>query len=304
MTITDLAKEYKDFINTTAPIEWYQFSLISLNKIVGGKGIKGGRVIQLLGNKSSGKSSLALDLIANAQKNGKTCAYIDFECTYDSDYASFLGVNTDDLIVVNTDTAENGFMLCEKLVDSGVSLIVIDSIAAPVSKSELDKDLNDNEKMASTAGLITRFLKRMLPRLRNTGALLVVINQNRANISSMPNAKATKPFGASALQFAITLNIELVRIKNGEDETIVQCFTEKNKQGGKERSKCEIIMSYGEGFDVAHDVIINALELGILDKKGNTYYTTIDEVEYKAVGMKQAKEKLPIEKLREMICNQ
>ena len=145
MTITDLAKEYKEFINTIAPIEWYQFSLISLNKIVGGKGIKGGRVIQLLGNKSSGKSSLALDLIANAQKNGKTCAYIDFECTYDSDYASFLGVNTDDLIVVNTDTAENGFMLCEKLVDSGVSLIVIDSIAAPVSKSELDKDLNDND---------------------------------------------------------------------------------------------------------------------------------------------------------------
>lgn len=311
MTLLDLAKEYKEFINTEAPIEWYQFSLISLNRLVGGSGIKGGRIIQLLGNKSSGKTSLALDLIANAQKDNKPCAYIDFECTLDLDYATFLGVDVEGILedgnpaltIVNPDTAENGFMLCEKLIDAGAKLIVIDSIAAPVSKSELDKDLNDNEKMASTAGLITRFLKRVIPKLRNSGALLVVINQNRANMSSMPNAKATKPFGASALQYLISVNIELVRTGNKEDFTIVQAFTEKNKQGGKERSKCDIIMQYGKGFDIAHDVVMLSLESGKIDKQKNTYYTTIDGVEYKAVGIEQAKEKMPIEKLRELLCN-
>lgn len=296
--LDDLKKKYKDFINIETPETWFQFSLPSLNRLVG-KGIKGGTILQLLGDKSTGKTSLALDLVANAQKE-YTCAYIDFERTYDIEYARFLGVDTDSLILVKPDTAETGFMIAEKLIEADIKLIVIDSIAAPVSNNEIEKDVTDNERMAGTAGLITRFLKRMIPKLDNSGALLILINQNRANISTM-SRKESKPFGARFIQYAASTTIELARIKNGDDESIVQAYTEKNKTGGKERSKCEIVMTYGKGFDVAVDVINLAIEFHLTERKGAWYNTSVNGIDYKAQGMEQAKELFPIEQLKALV---
>lgn len=312
MNFKELQKQYGQFINPDLPEPYYKFSLISLNTLVGGKGLRGGRIVQLVGAKSCGKSTISLDLIANAQKDGKPCALIDFERAFDPEYAEYLGVDvngvfedgiTPKFTLIKPDTAETGLEICEALIESGTMLVVIDSVAAAVSKSEADKTLNDNERMMGTAGLIGRFLKRILPKVNDRGAMLIVINQIRANVSSMPNAKATKPFGGFPLQHNNSMTIEFTRIKNGEDESIVQCFTEKNRQGGKERRKCEITMRYGEGFDIAQDVILNALNAGIIDKKGAWLYTTVDGVEYKAQGMEKAREILPIERLRELLCN-
>lgn len=299
MSLDEVRKRYKEFINIKVPDEWFVFSLLSLNLLVGGKGLRGGRIVQFLGNKSSGKSTLSLDIIKNAQQAGKVCAIIDFERTYDPEYARFLGLNTDDIILVKPDTAETGLDIAEQLIDSGVSVVVIDSIAAPITKSEKEKDLNDNEKMAASAGLITRFLKRMIPKLDNSGALLILINQNRANISSM-SRKETKPFGAQAIQYLSSVTMELSRIKNGEDESIVQVMTEKNKQGGIERRKAEITMEYGKGFDIPGDIIALAIEQDLINKRGTwLYYGS----EYKAQGFEQAKTLFPIESIRERLMN-
>lgn len=296
--LDDLKKQYKAFINPVVPETNFTFSLPSLNRLVGGS-VRGGRILQLLGDKSTGKTSLALDLVMNAQRDSKVCAYIDFERTYDQEYARFLGVDTDTLILVKPDTAETGFMIAEKLIEADVSLIVIDSIAAPVSNNEIEKDVTDNERMAGTAGLITRFLKRMIPKLDNSGALLVLINQNRANISTM-SRKESKPFGARFIQYAASITIELSRIKNGDDESIVKAFTEKNKTGGKERSMCEVTMTYGMGFDVAIDVLLLALEMKLVDKKGNWWYSLDGTI--KANGIEQAKSLFPIDYLKEQVC--
>lgn len=299
MSLDEVKKRYKQFINIEVPDEWFVFSLLSLNLLVGGKGLRGGRIVQFLGNKSSGKSTLALDIIKNAQQSGKLCAIIDFERTYDSEYARFLGLNIDDIILVKPDTAETGLDIAEQLVDSGVSVVVIDSIAAPITNSEREKDLTDNEKMAASAGLITRFLKRMIPKLDNSGALLILINQNRANISTM-SRKETKPFGATAIQYLSSVTIELARIKNGEDESTVQIMTEKNKQGGIERRKAEIIMEYGKGFDISGDVLALAIERGIIDKKGS--WLTFEDL--RCQGIEQAKTAFPLDTIKERLIRE
>lgn len=299
MSLDEVKKRYKQFINIEVPEIWYTFSLLSLNLLVGGKGLRGGRIVQFLGNKSSGKSTLSLDIIKNAQEAGKLCAIIDFERTYDPDYARFLGLNTNDIILVKPDTAETGLDIAEQLIESGVSVVVIDSIAAPITNSEREKDLNDSEKMAASAGLITRFLKRMIPKLDNSGSLLILINQNRANISTM-SRKETKPFGATAIQYLSSVTIELARIKNGEDESIVQVMTEKNKQGGIERRKAEITMEYGKGFDISGDILSLAIEHGIIDKKGSWFMFE----DLKCQGIEQAKTAFPLDVIKERLIRE
>jgi recombination protein RecA len=298
MSLDEIKKRYKQFINIESPERWYKFSLLSLNRLVGGKGVRGGRILQLLGDKSSGKTTLALDLARDTQKQEEIAAIIDFERTYDPDYAEFLGVDTESLVLVKPDTAETGLAIAEELIDSGVMLVIIDSIAAPITNSEREKDLNDSEKMAASAGLITRFLKRMIPKLDNTGALLVLINQNRANISTM-SRKEKKPFGALAIQYLSSTTLELARIKNGENESIVQVFVEKNKQGGIERLKAEITLAYGKGFDVFGDILLLALEQEIITKRGAWFYYG----DMKAQGMEQAKLLFPIEEIRDRVMN-
>jgi len=298
MSLDEVKKRYKQFINIEVPEIWYPFSLLSLNVLVGGKGLRGGRIVQFLGDKSSGKSTLSLDIIKNAQEANKTGAIIDFERTYDPEYAGFLGLNTDDIILVKPDTAETGLDIAEQLIDSGVSVVVIDSIAAPITNSEREKDLNDSEKMAASAGLITRFLKRMIPKLDNSGSLLILINQNRANISSM-SRKESKPFGAKAIQYLSSITLELARIKNGENESIVQVMVEKNKQGGIERRKAEITMDYGKGFDISGDILVLAIEQGLIDKRGAWLYYA----DKKAQGFDQAKTLFPIEQIKDRLMN-
>jgi recombination protein RecA len=298
VSLQDILKKYKDVINTETPEYWYPFSLLSLNRLVGNlKGLRGGRMYQFIGEKSTGKSTLSLDLIANAQRYGKVCAYVDFERTFDKEYAQKLGVDLDNLIIVKTDTAEQSLTIVEELIKAGVLLIVLDSIPAAVPSSESDKDYSDNEKMASAAGFITRFCKRIIPILDNYGAIVIVINQNRANFSTL-SRKETKPFGPKQLQYSVSLTLELARIKNGDDETRVQALVEKSKIG-VERQRAEFTMIYGSGINKEEDLLTLALEYDIIQKTGSWFKYG----ELKAQGMENAITTFPLDEIRERVLH-
>jgi len=290
-------EKYKAFIKAASSVSeftYIPFSLMSLNQVVGdSRGVKSGRIIQLIGNPSSGKSTLALDLIANAQKLGLKCAYVDFERTFDAGYSKVLGVDLDNLQMVKPDFAEQGLEITELLIkDGGVQLVVIDSIPAAVPSVESEKGYNDNEKMAVAAGYITRFCRRVIPILDNNSALIVILNQYRANISTLARSES-KPYGPRALGYASSLILDLARIKNEDTRTLIQARASKNKLA-PERGITEFTLVYGRGPDVAGDILTLAEQRGIVQKRGAWYmYAT-----YKAQGIENAKLQFPLEEIR------
>jgi recombination protein RecA len=267
---------------------------MSLNLAVGDiRGIKAGRIVQLIGNPSSGKSTLALDLIANAQRQGLQCAYVDFERTFDAGYSETLGVNLDSLRMVKPDFAEQGLEITELLVKEGnIQLVVIDSIPAAVPSSESEKGYNDAEKMAVAAGYITRFCRRVVPIVDNYNAIVLILNQYRANISTLARSES-KPYGPRALGYASSLIIELTRVKNEELKTIVQARVTKNKLA-PERKMSEFTLVYGTGPEVAVDLLTLAEQYGIVIKRGAWYVYG----ESKAQGIDNAKNLFPLEEIK------
>lgn len=298
MPIGDILKQYKGMVNVERQETYIPFSSPTLNTLVGGKGVRSGRLIQLIGDKSSGKTTLALDLVRNAQKivndkgEPRGVVYVDFERTYDPAYAAICGVDTDNLFVVTPPSTELGFEIVEEVAKAGAALIVIDSVPAAVPSIELEKEYTEEQKMAIGASIITRFCKRIVPVLDDHNVLLVVINQWRANFSTM-SKRVVSPYGPKQLQYSSSLTIELTRIKNEDVRTTVQVVVEKSKQG-KEREKAEIIIGYAQGLDIAADIILNAIERGIVTQSGAWFKYG----ELRAQGMENAKSIFPIEELR------
>lgn len=291
---------YRQFITMASQEDarvYFPFSLIRLNDIVGdSRGIRSGRFIQLIGDPSAGKTTLSLDLVANAQRKGIACAYVDFERTFDKTYAATIGVQTDSLFLIKTDTAEEGMNVTESLIkEDAAKLIVIDSIPAAVPSNESDKDMLDSEKMAVSAGLWTRFVRRLVPITDNHNALVVMINQYRANISTLSRVDK-KPYGARQIGYQSSLNIELARISNKENRATVQAKATKNKLA-TERGVIEFDLIYGEGLDVVGELISVAVDKGIVAKRGAWY--ELDGV--KANGVDQCKEKFNIDDLRSRV---
>lgn len=295
--------KYKAFIkaaSTTTDIVHFPFSLMSLNIAVGDiKGVKGGKIMQLIGNPSSGKSTLALDLIANAQNLGVKCAYVDFERTFDPKYSTSLGVNLESLTMVKPDYAEQGLEITELLIkDAAVKLVVIDSIPAAVPSVESEKGYADSEKMAVAASYITRFCRRVIPIVDNYNALIVILNQYRANMSTLARSES-KPYGPRALGYASSLIIELTRIKNEDLKTIVQARATKNKMA-PERKISEFTLIYGEGPDYKNDIITLAEQYGIVTKRGAWYVYQ----DMKVQGAEGAKKMFPIDEIRVKILEE
>ncbi len=296
-SVDSVLKKFSDYVQyANVPIErsYFQFSLPTLNLICSGdlKGLRSGSIVQLVGKKSTGKTTLAFDLIVNAQNVDRTCAFVDFEHTFDPDYASELGIQLEKLIYVHPDTAEKGLMIVEALIDSGVHLIVIDSVAAMLPKDELEKTYEDNPKMAASAGLITRFLKRITGKVSHNNTLIVLINQMRANVSLMAR-KETKPFGGYALEHGLQVSLELSRIGTKDNLATIQVFAEKNKQG-KERQKTEVFLDSGKGFRADIDTIDLCIEKGIIKQKG----AWLEYGDSRAQGKENACSTLPLYELR------
>lgn len=301
MKIDDILKQYKGMVNVERPETYIPFTAPTLNTLVGGEGVRSGRLIQLIGDKSSGKTTLALDLARNAQKmldskgEPRGVIYVDFERTYDKAYAAVCGVDVDSLYVVTPPTTEIGFDIIEQTAKAGAALIIIDSIPAAVPSIELEKEYSDEQKMAIAAAHTTRFCKRIVPILDDNNVLLVAINQWRANFSTM-SKRVVSPFGPKQLQYSSSLTLELVRIKNEDNRTTVQVLVEKSKQG-KEREKAEIIIEYGRGIDVAADIIFTARDRDIVQQTGAWFkYKDI-----RAQGLENAKVLFPIEEIRSQL---
>lgn len=281
MTLDEIKAKYKDIISlASTPIkrEFYKFSSPSLNYLAcGGRGywgMRSGAIMELVGARSSGKSTAALDLVGNAIRDNKTCLWIAIERWLDNEtvggYAKTMDIDLSKLAVARPKSTEDAFEIGQASIEAGVNLLVIDSIAASVPKDEFDKDYDDNERMGESARLIKRFMQRATMLAYDSNTLVVVLNQIRANMSTMPNAKATKRFGGKPYEHALDVALEFTVTSHTDKERIktVQVFTDKNRLGGEERIKRDLIIEYGKGFNWRRDVIEHCIEAGIVKQRG------------------------------------
>lgn len=184
---------------------------ILIDRALGG-GLPVGRVIEVYGPEASGKTTLALHAIAQAQRNGGICAFIDAEHALDPEHAKNLGINVDDLIISQPDYGEQALDIAEMLVRSGaVDIIVVDSVAALVPKAELDGDMGDTH-VGLQARLMSQALRKLTPVIHKSKTVLIFINQIRQTINSLPFANKETTSGGNALKFYASLRIDVRRI--------------------------------------------------------------------------------------------
>jgi len=297
-------------------VEHHQFrtGLIGLNHVIGINGyIPGGSIIQLIGEPKHGKSTLAADMVAQAQKSGVreieipynkksrtvNAVWLDFEHSFDPDYASKIGIDVTKLLVLETRYGEEAFALVEALLAEGLQMVVVDSVSMFDPKSEEDKTLSDPEKMSAIANPLTRILRRMLHLVAAADALMILINQYRANISTM-SRKEKKPFGARAIQYVVKVTIELVRVKNEQNKADVVATVEKTKLGAEGR-QVPFQMQYGQGINYKHHVLTLAEEYGIIERAGARYTFEHEKVIQKAHGMEKATQEFNIPLIESLV---
>ncbi len=293
--------------NAPQGFTFFPTPLPSLNVAIGNmNGIRSKGILQIIAHEKCGKTTLSYHIIAASQKakkletisfkyEGVTIAgnavFLDIERQFDAEYAEQCGVDTSKLIILRPDDAEEMMFMVESMLKLGFKLIIWDSIPATITRDEFNKDITDAEKMAGSANLISRWLKRIIGMIYNADALLIGINQLRANISPMARSDS-KPYGPRALRYYSTLIFDMARVKNEEGVAEVRVTISKNKQGA-EGHQTTLYLVHGKGFDISRDIIELALQFGIV-KKGGAWYTY---GEAKAQGINQCKEKFDMEQL-------
>lgn len=284
-------------------------SIIQLPYIIGQpEGIPGGTIMEILAEPSSGKSTLSLDFIAQNQhhvkkvevKIGKrskiiNAVYLDFERSFDTEYAKRLGVATDKLLVIRKHWAEDAFDIVEKLLSEGIQLYVIDSIPMIVTQSEEDKSHTDAKKVATEALVIDRHIKRLVHLVDEASALCIILNQYRSNFSRM-SPKEKKRYGPRIIWHNDKIIIELIVTKTSENQKEVKLFIEKNKLGPAKRS-LDFALIEGQGIDVDNHILTLAEYHDIVTVKGAWYYYG----ELKAQGKQRAADTFPLEEIKEKV---
>lgn len=254
-------------------IETTPTGVMSFDIALGG-GFGVGRIIEIYGKESSGKTTLSLLAIAEAQKAGKVCAFIDVEQALDFEYAESLGVNIDDLIVTQPDNGEEALEILDRMIDSGMfGIIVFDSVAAIVPKAELEGEMGD-QKMGVVARLMAQAMRKITGKTSKTKTTVIMINQIREKIGVIyGNPEVTT--GGNALKFFSSQRVEVskgTQLKQGEDIIgyVMKIRVVKNKIAPPFR-KAEVNNMFGSGIDRFKDMLNIAVEKGIIARSGSWY---------------------------------
>lgn len=247
---------------------------LMLDEILGVGGYPKGRIVEIYGPESSGKTTLALEAVAQAQKKGGRAAYIDAEHSIDPDYAQKLGVDIDELILSQPDSGEQALEIVELLAESGaIDLIVVDSVAALVPQAELDGTMSDNN-VGLQARMMSKAMRKLAGVLNRTGCLVIFINQLREKVGVIYGNPETTT-GGRALKFYATIRIDIRRseaIKQGNEiiGNTVKVKVVKNKVSAPFKT-CEIDIIYGEGINLDGEILDLAVNKNILTKSGNWF---------------------------------
>ncbi len=247
---------------------------LSLDINLGIGGYPKGRIIEIYGPESSGKTTFALHAIAEAQKKGGKAAFIDAEHALDPVYAAKLGVNTDELLLSQPDSGEQALEICEALVRSGaISIIVIDSVAALVPQAEIEGEMGDSH-VGLQARLMSQALRKLSGVINKTNTIAIFINQLREKVGVMFGNPETTP-GGRALKFYSSIRLEIRRaeqIKDGTDITGNKTNVKvvKNKMAPPFKS-CVVDIMYGEGVSREGEIVDLAAECGVIEKSGAWY---------------------------------
>jgi len=256
------------------PIPAISTGSLGLDVALGIGGLPRGRVVEIYGPESSGKTTLTLQVIAEAQKAGGSCAFIDAEHALDPIYAGNLGVDVDNLLVSQPDTGEQALEICDMVVRSGaLDVVVIDSVAALTPKAEIEGDMGDSH-MGLQARLMSQALRKMTGNIKNSNTLVIFINQIRMKIGVMFGSPETTT-GGNALKFYSSVRLDIRRIgsiKEGDEvvgnETRVKVV--KNKVAPPFR-QTEFQIMYGKGIHHLGEVIDLGVKQGLVEKSGAWY---------------------------------
>jgi protein RecA len=256
----------------TARIDTISTGSILIDDALGVGGYPCGRIVEIFGPESSGKTTLALHAIAQAQQKGGICAFIDAEHALDAAHAQRLGISINELIISQPDYGEQALDIAEMLIRSGaVDLIVIDSVAALVPKAEIEGDMGDSH-MGLQARLMSQALRKLTPVIHKSKTVLIFINQIRSKIGGMPFANNETTTGGNALKFYASLRIDVRRIASLKKDEVhfgnrISVKIVKNKVAPPFK-KVELDLLFDAGISRELDLLDAATHYGVIDKNG------------------------------------
>lgn len=267
--------------NRTMDIETISTGSLGLDIALGAGGLPMGRIVEIYGPESSGKTTLTLEVIASAQREGKTCAFVDAEHALDPIYAEKLGVNINELLVSQPDTGEQALEICDMLTRSGaVDVIVVDSVAALTPRAEIEGDIGDSH-MGLAARMMSQSMRKITGNLKRSNTMLIFINQIRMKIGVMFGNPETTT-GGNALKFYASVRLDIRRIgavKDGDEvvgnETRVKVVKNKIAPPFKQ---AEFQIMYGQGISKEAELVDLGVKQNLIDKAGAWYSCNGDRI--------------------------